>query len=180
MTLSFVADNGVAAVQPQQPKTIPPRQTRGLNRCCRFLRCRRPHPRIPPAIVHRCPHRPRRLLCTTAPASSIDRPSPHYAGGRGGIASCCRSIDSRPQRFATIEAAEGGGGSSVDVLDVLIMCGSDFPMLSVEGNCRNSTIAQNLGVDYHPNEFVQSHFSDGRIIIQIVIPIRISGQPCVP
>jgi hypothetical protein len=28
----------------------------------------------------------------------------------------------------TIEAAEGGGGISVDVLDVLMMmCGSDFP-----------------------------------------------------
>jgi hypothetical protein len=32
------------------------------------------------------------------------------------------SIDGRPRQFAMIEAAEGGGGSSVDVLDVLIMC----------------------------------------------------------
>ncbi len=37
------------------------------------------------------------------------------------------SIDGRPRRFATIEAAEGGGGSSMDVIDVLIMmCGIDF------------------------------------------------------
>ncbi len=34
------------------------------------------------------------------------------------------SIDGRLHRFATIEVAEGGGGSSADVLDVLIMCGS--------------------------------------------------------
>ena len=34
----------------------------------------------------------------------------------------------RPQRrLRTIEAAKGSGGSSVDVLDVPIMCGSDFP-----------------------------------------------------
>jgi hypothetical protein len=33
----------------------------------------------------------------------------------------------RQWRFATIEAMEGGGGSSVDLLDVLTMCGSDFP-----------------------------------------------------
>ena len=31
------------------------------------------------------------------------------------------SIDGRPQWSVTIEAAEGGGGSSVDVLDVLLM-----------------------------------------------------------
>ena len=31
------------------------------------------------------------------------------------------SIDGRPRRFATIEAADGGSGSSVDELDVLIM-----------------------------------------------------------
>ena len=52
------------------------------------------------------------------------------------------SIDGRPQRFVTIEAAEGGGGSSVDVLDVLIMCGSDFPMLPVQAYGRNSTKAE--------------------------------------
>ena len=33
----------------------------------------------------------------------------------------------RQRRFVTIEAAKGGGGISVDVLDVLMMCGSDFP-----------------------------------------------------
>jgi hypothetical protein len=31
------------------------------------------------------------------------------------------------RRFATMEAAEGGGDSSVDVLNVPIVCGSDFP-----------------------------------------------------
>ena len=46
------------------------------------------------------------------------------------------------QKFAMIEAAEGGGGSSVDVLDVLIMCGSDFPMLLVQAYGRNITRAE--------------------------------------
>ncbi len=36
-----------------------------------------------------------------------------------------------------------GGGSSVDVLDVLItMCGSDFPMLPVQAYGRNSRQAE--------------------------------------
>ena len=46
------------------------------------------------------------------------------------------------QKFAAIEAEEGGGGSSVDVLDVLIMCGRDFPMLSVQAYGSNSTKAE--------------------------------------
>ena len=41
-----------------------------------------------------------------------------------------------------IKAVEGSGGSSVDVLDDLIMCGSDFPLLSVQAYCRNSTKAE--------------------------------------
>ena len=46
----------------------------------RRLRRRRPHPRIPP----------RDRASSSALASSIDRPSPNCAGGRGGIASCYR------------------------------------------------------------------------------------------
>jgi hypothetical protein len=42
----------------------------------------------------------------------------------------------------TIEAAKGGGGISVDVLAVLMMCGSDFPYLPVKANGRNSTKAE--------------------------------------
>jgi hypothetical protein len=49
------------------------------------------------------------------------------------------SIDGRPWRFATIEAAEGGGCSSVDILDVLIMSGSDSPLLPIQAYSRNST-----------------------------------------
>ena len=41
-----------------------------------------------------------------------------------------------------MEAAEGGSGSSVDVLDFLIMCGSDFPLLPVQAYGRNSTKAE--------------------------------------
>jgi hypothetical protein len=39
-------------------------------------------------------------------------------------------------------AAEGGSGSSVDMLDGLIMCGSDFPLLPVQVYRRNSTKAE--------------------------------------
>ena len=39
-------------------------------------------------------------------------------------------------------AAEGGGGSSVDVLDGLIMCGSDLPLLPAQAYSRNSTKAE--------------------------------------
>ncbi len=46
-----------------------------------------------PSLISRQPGVPRKrrlLLWTTAPATrSIDKPSPHRAGGRGGIASCC-------------------------------------------------------------------------------------------
>ncbi len=52
------------------------------------------------------------------------------------------SIDDRPWRVVMIKAVEGSGGSSVDVLDDLIMCGSDFPLLSVQAYCRNSTKAE--------------------------------------
>ncbi len=48
----------------------------------------------------------------------------------------------RQRRFVTIEAAKGGGGISVDVLDVLMMCGSDFPYLPVKAYSRNSTKAE--------------------------------------
>jgi hypothetical protein len=41
-----------------------------------------------------------------------------------------------------MEAAEGGSGSSVDVLDDPIMCGSDFPLLPVQAYGRNSTKAE--------------------------------------
>ena len=41
-----------------------------------------------------------------------------------------------------MEALEGSGGSSVDVLDVLIMCGRDFPLLPVQAYGRNSTKAE--------------------------------------
>jgi hypothetical protein len=48
----------------------------------------------------------------------------------------------RQRRFVTIEAAKGGGGIFVDVLDVLMMCGSDFPYLPVKAYGRNSTKAE--------------------------------------
>ena len=48
----------------------------------------------------------------------------------------------RQRHFMMIEATEGGGGSSLDLLDVLIMCGSDFPMLPVQAYGRNSTKAE--------------------------------------
>ena len=41
-----------------------------------------------------------------------------------------------------MEVAAGGSGSSVDVLDVLIMWGSDFPLLPVQAYGRNSTKAE--------------------------------------
>ena len=69
-------------------------------------------------------------------------PSPTVQEAVTALSAAPGSIDGRPQRFATIEAAEGGGGSSVDVLDVLIMCGSDFPMLPVQAYGRNSTKAE--------------------------------------
>jgi hypothetical protein len=40
--------------------------------------------------------------------------------------------------------AEGGSGSSVDVLDGIIMCGSNFPLLPVQAYSRNSTEAEIL------------------------------------
>ena len=46
------------------------------------------------------------------------------------------------RRWRWRRAAEGGGGSSVDVLDGLIMCGSDFPLLPVQACGRNSTKAK--------------------------------------
>ena len=102
-----------------------------------------------PSAISRQPGFPpkQRLLCTTAPAvKSIDRPSPHRAGGHDSITAAVGSIDSRPWpwRFATMEAAEGGSGSSVDVLDGLIMCGSDFPLLpiQVQAYSMNSTKAE--------------------------------------
>ena len=39
-------------------------------------------------------------------------------------------------------AAAGGSGSSVDMLDGLIMCGSDFPLLPLQVYRRNSTKAE--------------------------------------
>ena len=81
----------------------------------------------------------------TAPAArSIDRPSPHRAGGHDSITAAVGSIDSRPWRFTMMEAVEGGSGSSVDVLNGLIMCGSDFPLLpvQVQAYSRNSTKAE--------------------------------------
>jgi len=48
--------------------------------------------------------------------------SPTVREAAAALPAALGSIDGRPQRFATIEAAEGGGGSSVDVLDVLLMC----------------------------------------------------------
>jgi len=60
-----------------------------------------------------------------APAArSIDRPSPHRVGvGGGGRWTATPAGDGRrrQRQFVRIEAAEGGGGISMDVLDVLMI-----------------------------------------------------------
>ena len=99
------------------------------------------------SVIPRQPGVPpkRRLLWTTAlVARSIGGPFPHCAGGRGGLPAALGSIDGRPQLAVRDDRGdERGGGSSVDVLDVLItMCGSDFPMLPVQANGRNSRQAE--------------------------------------
>ena len=48
--------------------------------------------------------------------------SPTVREAAAALSAALGSIDGRLQRFVMIEVAEGGGGSSVDVLDVLIMC----------------------------------------------------------
>ena len=65
----------------------------------------------PPAIARRRP--PWQAVLTGLP--------PTVREAAAALPAAIGSIDGRPRRFATIEAADGGSGSSVDELDVLIM-----------------------------------------------------------
>jgi hypothetical protein len=58
----------------------------------------------------------------TAPAaSSIDRPPPPTVWeATAALPAAVGSIDGKPPQFATIEAAEGGGVSSMDVTDDMV------------------------------------------------------------